>query len=76
MTYEMAVKILDRVREGIYYPERIVTQALILTGDLDADGPDAARVGSATLAQGVQEDYRASWSQKSQTLVDRDDSRY
>jgi hypothetical protein len=36
MTYEQAQKILDRVREGVYYPDRIVDFALQLTGDLDA----------------------------------------
>jgi len=36
MTYDQAQKILDRVREGVYYPDRIVDFALQLTGDLDA----------------------------------------
>jgi hypothetical protein len=35
MTYKMAMKILDRVREGILYPESIITKALEMTGDLD-----------------------------------------
>lgn len=35
MTYEDAVKILDRVREGIAYPEHVITQALTMTGDLN-----------------------------------------
>jgi len=35
MTYEDAIKILDRVREGISYPEHVITQALMMTGDLN-----------------------------------------
>lgn len=57
MTYQMAVKILDRAREGIYYPERIITQALILTGDIDPDGPIAMR--SERLAEAVSRTYKA-----------------
>jgi hypothetical protein len=38
MTYEMAMKILDKVREGIPYPESIITKALEMTGDLDGYG--------------------------------------
>ena len=38
MTYEMAMKILDRVREGIPYPESIITKALEMTGDIDGYG--------------------------------------
>jgi len=36
MTYQNAIKILDRVREGIAYPEHVITQALMMTGDLNA----------------------------------------
>lgn len=35
MTYEQAIKILDRVREGIAYPEHVISAALRITGDLD-----------------------------------------
>jgi len=35
MNYFDAVKILDRVREGVAYPEHVITMALKLTGDLD-----------------------------------------
>lgn len=35
MTHEQAHKILDRVREGVAYPEHVITQALRLTGDLE-----------------------------------------
>jgi hypothetical protein len=38
MTYEMAMRILDRVREGVHYPESIITKALEMTGDLDGYG--------------------------------------
>lgn len=34
MSYADAMKILDRVREGIAYPKHVITQALRLTGDL------------------------------------------
>lgn len=34
MTYEMAMRILDKVKEGIPYPEKIINMALELTGDL------------------------------------------
>lgn len=36
MTHEQAQQILDRVKDGITYPSRIVNAALWLTGDLDA----------------------------------------
>lgn len=35
MTHAQAHKILDQVREGVAYPEHIITMALQLTGDLD-----------------------------------------
>jgi hypothetical protein len=35
MTHEQAMKILDRVREGVAYPEHVITMALKLTGDLE-----------------------------------------
>lgn len=35
MTYAMAIKILDKVREGIPYPESIIIKALKMTGDID-----------------------------------------
>jgi hypothetical protein len=35
MNYFEAMKILDRVREGVAYPEHVITQALRLTGDLE-----------------------------------------
>ncbi|HSG61079.1 MAG TPA: hypothetical protein VLA24_06540 [Pseudomonadales bacterium] len=34
MTYEMAVKILDRVKDGAIYSEHIITEALRATGDV------------------------------------------
>jgi len=34
MTYEIAMRILDKVRDGVPYPEKIITMALQLTGDL------------------------------------------
>jgi hypothetical protein len=38
MSYEMAVRILDKVREGIPYPECIIRKALQMTGDIDDYG--------------------------------------
>lgn len=35
MSHYQAMQILDKVREGVLYPEYIITQALRLTGDLD-----------------------------------------
>jgi len=73
MTYDMAVKILDRVREGIYYPERIVTEALILTGDLDPDGTEALRVRGKGLETPVSRTYKAVGTIEGSGLVDGDD---
>jgi len=53
MTYEQAQKILDRVREGVNYPPRIVDFALQLTGDLDAYETHGGQgVGSEIQTQG------------------------
>jgi hypothetical protein len=35
MSHASAHKILDGVREGVAYPEHVITQALRLTGDLN-----------------------------------------
>jgi hypothetical protein len=34
MTYAEAMKILDKVRDGVPYPVKIIRMALELTGDL------------------------------------------
>jgi len=34
MTYEDAMKILDKVKDGVPYPDKIIQMALELTGDL------------------------------------------
>jgi hypothetical protein len=34
MTYADAIKILDKVRDGTPYPEKIILMALELTGDI------------------------------------------
>jgi hypothetical protein len=34
MTYAEAMRILDKVRDGVPYPEKIILMALELTGDL------------------------------------------
>ena len=35
MSYFQALKILDKVKEGIHYPLCVINQALELTGDLN-----------------------------------------
>lgn len=35
LTHEMAMKILDKLKDGTPYPETIVNKALMMTGDLD-----------------------------------------
>ena len=35
MTYENAMAILDRVRDGVAYPSHTVRKALEMTGDID-----------------------------------------
>ena len=35
MNYYQAMRLLDRVKEGVPMPLRLITEALILTGDLD-----------------------------------------
>ena len=34
MTYKEAMRILDKVKDGVPYPEKIILMALELTGDL------------------------------------------
>jgi hypothetical protein len=34
VTHKEAMRILDKVRDGVPYPEKIVSMALELTGDL------------------------------------------
>lgn len=35
MTWEQAMKLLDRLKDGIDYPEAAILMALKITGDLD-----------------------------------------
>jgi len=35
MSYAMAKRVLDRVRDGATYPTHIIIQALKITGDLE-----------------------------------------
>jgi hypothetical protein len=35
MTHELAMKILDKVKEGTPYPQTIIQRALMMTGDMD-----------------------------------------
>lgn len=34
MTHKMAMRILDKVKDGVPYPEKIILMALEMTGDL------------------------------------------
>jgi hypothetical protein len=38
MTYEIAMRILDKVRDGVIYPQWVIRKALELTGDIDGHG--------------------------------------
>lgn len=38
MTYQKAMQILDKVREGVHYPAWVINKALELTGDIDGHG--------------------------------------
>lgn len=68
MTYEMAVKILNRVRDGVFYPEAMITQALTLTGDYDESSenrpePAGDRPGTQTAGRdGPEPSYGGTWS--------------
>jgi len=35
MTHEMAMRILDKVKDGVSYPQWVIRKALELTGDLN-----------------------------------------
>lgn len=35
MTHELAMKILDKVKEGVAYPRMVIERALMMTGDID-----------------------------------------
>ena len=35
LTHELAMKILDKVKEGVAYPRMVVERALMMTGDID-----------------------------------------
>jgi hypothetical protein len=35
MSHYEAMRLLDKVKEGVPYPVRLISEALILTGDLD-----------------------------------------
>jgi hypothetical protein len=37
MTHHEAMKLLDRVREGVLYPLHLINKALELTGDLNVE---------------------------------------
>lgn len=35
MTWEQAMKLLDKLKEGVPYPDNAINEALRITGDLD-----------------------------------------
>jgi hypothetical protein len=57
MTYENAIAILDRVRDGVAYPRHTIDKALEMTGDIDGHikGMDADH-GSAGMGQAVSQE--------------------
>ncbi len=38
MNKEIAMRILDKVKEGVLYPDWLITRALKFTGDIDGHG--------------------------------------
>ena len=58
MTYDQAQKILDRVRDGVPYPARIIDFALQLTGDLDAH----EAYGGQGMATEIPDESPCRWS--------------
>lgn len=38
VTYQIAMRILDKVRDGVHYPQSVILKALELTGDIDEHG--------------------------------------
>lgn len=67
MTYEQAQKILDRVRDGVCYPDRIVDFALQLTGDLDAHETHR----SEGMGSEIQSESQRGWGGSSASVVGR-----
>lgn len=60
-----ANKILDRVREGLPYPDRIINKALFMTGDMDDEQYTAVESGmrSEGMDCPIQEAGKRAWSQ-------------
>jgi hypothetical protein len=38
VTYQTAMRILDKVRDGVHFPQSVILKALELTGDIDEHG--------------------------------------
>ena len=72
MTYEQAQKILDRVREGVHYPDSIVDFALQLTGDIEEH--QAQR--SQRMATEIQTQGQPGRGSSSTSVVGRGDRRH
>lgn len=67
MTHEQAQKILNKVREGVHYPAAIINQALILTGDLDANENER----SEGVVDALSAESENRWTDASSRLVGR-----
>ena len=72
MTYEQAQKILDRVREGVYYPDRIIDFALQRTGDLDGH----ETYGGQRMATEIQSESQRGRGGISSSVVGHGDCRH
>ena len=69
MTHEQAQKILNRVRDRVHYPAAIINQALILTGDLDADEDER----SEGVAEALSRKVGKKWVYGGPGMVESDD---
>ena len=67
MTYEQAKKILDHVREGVYYPDSIVDFALQLTGDIEEHQAQRGQ----RMASEIQTQGQRGWGSSSASVVGR-----
>lgn len=63
MNYALANQILDRVRGGVAYPEKIITQALEMTGDI-YEG-----LGGSGVADPLQDKSLGAWQGRGCGLV-------
>jgi hypothetical protein len=75
MNYFDAMRILDKVTEGLTYPEKIINSALEITGDLDGQGTPK-RQRSAGVDCKVQEEATGRRQGRSLRVVEQDFDRH